>query len=51
MAQYPTRKIGTDDVSALGFGAMGMGAYYGQTGSDEERLKVSREHPAACMLH
>ncbi|KAG2053060.1 Aldo keto reductase [Suillus hirtellus] len=40
MAQYPTRKIGTDDVSAIGFGAMGLGAYYGQTGSDEERLKV-----------
>jgi hypothetical protein len=40
---YPTRKIGTDDVSAIGFGAMGIGAYYGQTGPDEERLKVKRE--------
>ncbi|KIK44201.1 hypothetical protein CY34DRAFT_80336 [Suillus luteus UH-Slu-Lm8-n1] len=37
---YPTRKIGTDDVSAIGFGAMGIGAYYGQTGPDEERFKV-----------
>jgi aryl-alcohol dehydrogenase-like predicted oxidoreductase len=41
---YPTRKIGTDDVSAIGFGAMGLGAYYGQTGPDEERFQVKREH-------
>ncbi|KAG1859549.1 Aldo keto reductase [Suillus subalutaceus] len=40
MTKYPTRKIGTDDVSAIGFGAMGIGAYYGQTGSDEERFQV-----------
>ena len=37
---YPTRKIGTDDVSAIGFGAMGISAYYGAVGSDEERFKV-----------
>ncbi|KAG2036019.1 Aldo keto reductase [Suillus americanus] len=40
MSKYPTRKIGTDDVSAIGFGAMGIGAYYGQTGPDEERFQV-----------
>ncbi|KAI5996347.1 NADP-dependent oxidoreductase domain-containing protein [Pisolithus albus] len=37
---YPTRKIGDADVSAVGFGAMGLSAYYGPTGPDEERLKV-----------
>ncbi|KAG1832827.1 Aldo keto reductase [Suillus variegatus] len=36
----PTRKIGTDDVSTIGFGAMGIAAFYGQTDSDEERFKV-----------
>ncbi|OAX42630.1 Aldo/keto reductase [Rhizopogon vinicolor AM-OR11-026] len=40
MVQYPTRKIGSDDVSAIGFGAMGISAYYGQTEPDEERFKV-----------
>ncbi|EIW78402.1 Aldo keto reductase [Coniophora puteana RWD-64-598 SS2] len=37
---YPTRKIGTDDVSAIGFGSMGISAYYGAVESDEERFKV-----------
>ncbi|KAG1764068.1 hypothetical protein EV702DRAFT_1216978 [Suillus placidus] len=36
MAKYPTRKIGTDDISAISFGAMGIGAYY-------ECFKVKRE--------
>ena len=35
-----TRKIGADSVSAIGYGAMGIAAHYGPTGSDEERLKV-----------
>lgn len=35
-----TRKIGTDNVTAIGWGAMGLSAYYGSTASDEERLKV-----------
>lgn len=35
-----TRKIGSDDVSAIGFGAMGISAFYGQTEPDEERFKV-----------
>ncbi|KII86675.1 hypothetical protein PLICRDRAFT_163919 [Plicaturopsis crispa FD-325 SS-3] len=34
----PTRKIGNDDVTAIGFGAMGLSAYYGSIASDEERL-------------
>jgi len=39
---YPTRKIGKDNtlVSAIGFGAMGISAFYGDTEPDEERLKV-----------
>ncbi|EIW79887.1 Aldo keto reductase [Coniophora puteana RWD-64-598 SS2] len=37
---FPTRKIGTDDVSAIGFGAMGISAYYGAFGSDEERFEI-----------
>jgi hypothetical protein len=26
---FPTRKIGNDNVSAVGFGAMGISAWYG----------------------
>ncbi|KAI6043904.1 NADP-dependent oxidoreductase domain-containing protein [Pisolithus marmoratus] len=37
---HPTRKIGDTDVSAIGFGAVGLSAYYGPTESDEERFKV-----------
>jgi len=37
---FPTRKIGTDDVSAIGFGAMGISAYYGAVGTDEERFEI-----------
>jgi len=36
----PTRKIGTDDVTAIGFGLMGLSAFYGPIESDEERFKV-----------
>ncbi|KAG8221407.1 NADP-dependent oxidoreductase domain-containing protein [Butyriboletus roseoflavus] len=41
---YPTRTIGNTPVSAIGFGAMGISAYYGDVESDEERLKVSIDH-------
>lgn len=51
MAKNPTRKIGTDDVSTIGFGAMGIAAFYGQTDSDEERFKVKREHPAVRHIN
>ena len=36
----PTRKIGNTDVTAIGYGAMGIAAFYGQVQSDEERVKV-----------
>ena len=36
----PTRKIGTSDVTAIGFGAMGLSAFYGPPKPDEERFKV-----------
>ncbi len=36
----PTRKIGSTDVTAIGYGAMGLSAWYGPTMSDEERFKV-----------
>ncbi|EGO03822.1 hypothetical protein SERLA73DRAFT_175467 [Serpula lacrymans var. lacrymans S7.3] len=37
---YPTRKIGDSDVSAIGFGAMGISVFYGTVEPDEERFKV-----------
>ncbi|KIM70472.1 hypothetical protein SCLCIDRAFT_100706 [Scleroderma citrinum Foug A] len=37
---YPTRKIGDADISAIGFGAMGISAFYGPVEPDEERFKV-----------
>ena len=41
-----TRKIGKDDVSEIGFGAMGISAFYGKTDSDEERFKVRATWPS-----
>ena len=37
----PTRRIGNDNVSAIGYGAMGIAAFYGAPLPDEERYKVS----------
>ena len=39
----PTRKIGKDNVTAIGFGLMGLSAFYGAIESDEERFKVRRD--------
>jgi hypothetical protein len=39
-AALPTRKIGTDDVSAIGFGAMGLSGAYSAIKPDEERFAV-----------
>jgi len=37
----PTRKIGQEDVTAIGFGLMGLSAFYGTVfESDEERFKI-----------
>lgn len=36
----PTRRIGDADVTAIGFGAMGLSAFYGKPLPDEERLKL-----------
>lgn len=41
----PTRKIGNDNVTAIGWGLMGLSAFYGsEFGTDEERFKVSKYH-------
>ena len=42
MAKVPVRQLGKNgpEVSALGFGAMGLSAFYGTPVSDEERFKV-----------
>ncbi|KAF9233635.1 NADP-dependent oxidoreductase domain-containing protein [Melanogaster broomeanus] len=39
---YPTRNIGKDNVpvSAIGFGAMGISAFYGDIDPDQDRFKV-----------
>lgn len=36
----PTRKIGNSEVSSIGYGAMGIAAYYDTVLPDEERMKV-----------
>lgn len=41
MSPIPTRQLGKDgpQVPALGFGLMGLSAFYGATSPDEERLR------------
>ena len=36
----PTRKIGETEVSAIGYGAMGISIAYGDALPDEERFKL-----------
>ena len=40
--KLPTRSLGRDgpQVTAMGFGLMGLSAFYGKVDSDEERLKI-----------
>ena len=42
MTSIPARRLGKDGpfVSAIGFGGMGLSAFYGAPASDEERFKV-----------
>ncbi|CAF1021397.1 unnamed protein product [Adineta steineri] len=42
MASIPLRKLGTNgpNVPAIGFGTMGLAAFYGVSLSDEERFKI-----------
>lgn len=35
-----TRKIGTTDVAAIGYGAMGLSTWYGAHLPEEDRFKV-----------
>jgi len=38
--KLPTRRVGQTDVSAIGYGAMGISSYYGSVPPDQERFKV-----------
>ncbi|KAF7373930.1 Aldo/keto reductase [Mycena sanguinolenta] len=47
----PTRKIGNSTFPGIGFGAMGIAAFYGAVESDEERFKVlDAAHAAGCTF-
>ncbi|KAJ7128718.1 NADP-dependent oxidoreductase domain-containing protein [Mycena epipterygia] len=47
----PTRKIGNSTFPAIGFGAMGLSAFYGSVESDEERFKVlDAAYAAGCTF-
>lgn len=46
----PTRKIGDSDVSAIGFGAMSIAAYYATTIGEEERFKVRGLSRRLCRV-
>ncbi|KAH8093954.1 Aldo/keto reductase [Cristinia sonorae] len=50
-SQLPTRKIGTDQVTAIGWGAMGLSAFYGTPLPDEERFKLlDAVHARGCTF-
>ncbi|KAJ7123108.1 Aldo keto reductase [Mycena epipterygia] len=47
----PTRKIGNSTFPAIGFGAMGISAFYGSVESNEERFKIlDAAHAAGCTF-
>ncbi|KAI0247981.1 NADP-dependent oxidoreductase domain-containing protein [Lactifluus subvellereus] len=39
-SKLPTRRVGETEVSAIGYGAMGISSYYGAAPPDEERFKL-----------
>ncbi|KAL9047034.1 MAG: hypothetical protein Q9214_000289 [Letrouitia sp. 1 TL-2023] len=50
-SQLPTRQLGKDgpQVTALGYGAMGLSAFYGTPAADEERFKfLDRLYELGC---
>lgn len=51
-SQLPTRKLGKHgpEVTALGFGTMGLSAFYGTVKPDEERFAVlDRVYESGCL--
>lgn len=46
----PTRKIGQTDVTAIGYGAMGISVFYGTPKTDEEGMKASIFRPILVKL-
>ena len=46
----PMRKLGQASVSAIGYGCMGIAAFYGKPLPDEERLKVRYMQPFSQPL-
>ncbi|KAK7052003.1 Aldo/keto reductase [Favolaschia claudopus] len=48
---FPTRKLAGVDVSAIGFGAMGIGGAYGPGGTDEQRFELlDAAYAAGCTM-
>lgn len=47
----PSRRIGSSLVSAIGYGAMGISAAYGQVLPDEERFKVEKRLIQGATYH
>jgi hypothetical protein len=43
-SKLPTRRVGETQVSAIGYGAMGISSFYGAAAPDEERFKVTSLH-------
>ncbi|KAF7794585.1 hypothetical protein EIP86_005720 [Pleurotus ostreatoroseus] len=47
----PTRKLGKHDVTAVGYGAMGIAAFYGTIDSDMDRLQfLDRVYARGCTM-